>query len=66
MLENYFDKKISNSLLSKYYSLKTASLLRETMWSMVAELISTIDFNYKDYTIQNLENFRKAFQKLNI
>ena len=66
MLENYFDKKISNSLLSKYYCLKTASLLRETMWSMVAELISTIDFNYKDYTIQNLENFRKAFQKLNI
>ncbi len=66
MLENYFDKKISNSLLSKYYCLKTASLLRETMWSMVAELISTINFNYENYTGQNLEDFRKAFQKLNI
>ncbi len=66
MLENYFDCKISNSLLNKYYCLKTASLLRETMWSMVAEIISNIDFDYKSYTEQNLENFKKSFQKLEL
>jgi Predicted choline kinase involved in LPS biosynthesis len=66
MLETYFEKKISNSLLNKYYCLKTASLLRETMWSMVAEIISEIDFDYENYTKQNMENFNKAFKNLGI
>ena len=66
MLENYFEKKISNSLMHKYYCIKTASLLRETMWSMVAEIISKIDFDYKSYTTQNMENFNKSFKSLGI
>ena len=66
MLENYFDKKITDLLLQKYYALKTASLLRETMWSMVAELISKIDFDYKKYTEENLTRFQKAFKNLDI
>ena len=66
MLENYFDKKITDLLLQKYYALKTASLLRETMWSMVAELISKIDFDYKKYTEENLKRFQKAFKNLDI
>ncbi len=66
MLENYFEKKVSNSLLHKYYCLKAASLLRETMWSMVAEKISKIDFDYQNYTKKNMENFNKAFKSLRI
>ena len=66
MLENYFEQKISNSLLHKFYCIKTASLLRETMWSMVAEIISKIDFDYENYTKQNMENFNKAFKNLRI
>ena len=66
MLENYFDEKITDLLLQKYYALKTASLLRETMWSMVAELISKIDFDYKKYTEENLNRFQKAFKNLDI
>ena len=66
MLENYFEKKVSNSLLHKYYCLKAASLLRETMWSMVAEKISKIDFDYQNYTKKNMENFNKAFKNLRI
>ena len=66
MLENYFDEKITDLLLQKYYALKTASLLRETMWSMVAELISKIDFDYEKYTEENLTRFQKAFKNLNI
>ena len=35
LLENYYEKKIDNKLLLQFNSMKCASLLRETMWSMV-------------------------------
>ena len=66
LLENYFDKKIDDKLLLQYHSLKCASLLRETMWSMVAELISKIDFDYKNYTQENLSKFNQSYQNLNL
>ena len=50
--------------MHKFYCMKTASLLRETMWSMVAEIISKIDFDYKNYTQENLENFNKSYKNL--
>ena len=34
--------------------MKCASLLRETMWSMVSEIHSTLDFDYVAYTAENL------------
>ena len=64
MLENYFENKISNTLIHKFNCIKVASLLRETMWSMVAEIVSKIDFDYKSYTEQNLENFYQAYKNL--
>ena len=66
LLENYFDKKIDDKLLLQYHSLKCASLLRETMWSMVAELISKIDFNYNNYTQKNLLKFNQSYKNLNL
>ncbi len=66
LLENYFDKKIDDKLLLQYHSLKCASLLRETMWSMVAELISKIDFDYKNYTQENLLKFNQSYKNLNL
>ena len=66
LLENYFDKKIDDKLLLKYNSLKCSSLLRETMWSMVAELISKIDFDYKNYTQENLSKFNQSYKNLNL
>ena len=64
LLENYFEKNINDKLLLKYNSLKCASLLRETMWSMVSELISKIDFDYAKYTEENLSKFNEAYKKL--
>ena len=66
LLENYFDKKIDDKLLLQYHSLKCASLLRETMWSMVAELISKIDFDYKNYTQENLLKFNQSYKNMNL
>ena len=66
LLENYFEKKISDQILLKYNSLKCASLLRETMWSMVSEITSKIDFDYKNYTEENLLKFNNEFKKLDL
>ena len=64
LLENYFDKKINDELLLKYNSLKCASLLRETMWSMVSEITSKIDFDYKKYTEENLKKYKQSYKML--
>ena len=66
LLENYFENKINDKLLLQYNSLKCASLLRETMWSMVSELTSKIEFNYAEYTEENLSKFNQTFKNLDI
>ena len=63
LLENYFEKKLTSKLFIKYKAIKCASLLRETMWSMVSEITSKIDFDYKSYTADNLIKFNKAFDE---
>jgi thiamine kinase-like enzyme len=44
--------------------MKTASLLRETMWSMVSEITSKLEFDYGEYTQENLIKFNEAFESL--
>ncbi|MFV2039756.1 MAG: phosphotransferase family protein, partial [Acidimicrobiales bacterium] len=61
LLEMYFEEKISDSLRRRYGAMKCASLLRESMWSMVSEHHSTIDFDYMAYTDLNLERFEAAW-----
>ena len=63
-LKMYYEKSISNDFLLKYDSMKTASLLRETMWSMVSEITSKLDFDYGEYTQENLSKFNDAFDRL--
>ena len=64
VLEMYFKEKPSKDLIIKYNAMKTASLLRETMWSMVSEITSKIEFNYAEYTSDNLRKFEESFDKL--
>jgi len=64
LLENYFEKKINPQLLNQYNCLKCASLLRETMWSMVSEITSNIDFDYANYTNENLLKFEEAYKNI--
>ena len=66
LLENYYEKKISEELLKKYYSIKCSALLRETMWSMVSELTSEIEFDYKSYTNEYFDKFNESFKRLNL
>jgi thiamine kinase-like enzyme len=63
-LEMYYEKTLTNDILLKYNSMKTASLLRETMWSMVSEITSKLEFDYGLYTQENLSKFNEAFESL--
>ena len=65
MLETYFEAPITDDLRRRYGAMKCASLLRETMWSMVSEITSEIDFDYADYSAKNLAQFRVAFDTFN-
>jgi thiamine kinase-like enzyme len=60
LLENYFERAADAQLLHRYHAMKCASLLRETMWSMVSEISSEIKFDYAAYTADNLARFRAA------
>jgi thiamine kinase-like enzyme len=61
LLESYFDRTVSDDLRRRYAAMKCASLLRETMWSMVSEITSTLDFDYAAYTAENLARFERAW-----
>ena len=61
MLTAYFDAPPDRDLWSRYGAMKCASLLRETMWSMVSEITSSLDFDYATYTSENLETYRTAY-----
>ena len=63
MLETYYSVSLDASLRRRYSAMKCASLLRESMWSMVSELYSTIDFDYVAYTTENLERFEAAWRQ---
>ncbi|MEQ8266506.1 MAG: choline/ethanolamine kinase family protein [Parvibaculum sp.] len=62
LLEAYFEKSATDDLLYRYQAMKCASLLRETMWSMVSEIHSKIDFDYAAYTAENLSRFNATYK----
>ena len=62
LLETYFEAPLEDALWHRYQAMKCASLLRETMWSMVSEIHSTLDFDYAAYTRENRTRFDTAFK----
>jgi thiamine kinase-like enzyme len=57
----YFGKPVDDQLRRRAAAMTAASLLRETMWSMVSEIHSTVDFDYAAYTAENLRRFEAAY-----
>jgi len=64
LLEAYFERPLDGDLKRRYGAMKCASLLRETLWSMVSEIHSTLDFDYAAYTRDYLARFDRAFAEL--
>ncbi len=60
LLTAYFGAPPDDDMWRRYGAMKCASLLRETMWSMVSEIHSSIDFDFAAYTADNLARFDQA------
>ena len=62
VLERYFGK-VDAAMERRFEAMKCASLLRETMWSMVSEVFSKVEFDYKAYTSDYLARFGRAYDE---
>jgi thiamine kinase-like enzyme len=61
VLSLYFGKPVDDELRRRAAAMTAASLLRETMWSMVSEIHSDLDFDYAAYTAENLRRFEATY-----
>jgi len=66
LLGLYFDRAPDTDLRRQLAAMKTASLLRETLWSMVSELNSSVDFDFAAYTDDNLARLERAWDAFRI
>jgi len=64
VVESYFGRALDADLRRRYQAMKCASLLRETMWGMISEIHSTIDFDYRVYSSDYLARFEQALAAL--
>ena len=61
LLEAYYETPVSAALWRRFQAMCCASLLRETLWSMVSEVSSRIDFDYRAYTAEYRARFEAAY-----
>lgn len=61
LLDAYFERDVTDELWRRYQAMKCASLLRETLWSMVSEIHSTLSFDYASYTAENLKRLQASY-----
>ncbi len=62
LLEAYFRRPVTDGLRRRLSAMKCASLLRETLWSIVSEIHSSLDFDYASYTEENRSRFEAAYE----
>ncbi len=62
ILEAYYQQPVTDQLRHRLAAMKCVSLLRETLWSIVSEIHSSLDFDYEDYTAKNLSRFENAYE----
>ncbi|MDP3195769.1 choline kinase family protein [Tabrizicola sp.] len=60
LLRAYFGAPPDADLWRRYRAMKAAAALREAMWSMVQEIHSKLDFDYRAYTADYLDTYRQA------
>jgi thiamine kinase-like enzyme len=62
LLAAYFGRAPDGLMISRYEAMKCASLMRETLWSMVSELTSTVQgVDFAAYTRENRARFEAAW-----
>lgn len=63
LLNAYFGLSPEPQTIRRYHAFKCASLMRETLWSVVQEIHSHLDFDYAAYTEENLSRFETAYDE---
>lgn len=63
VLQCYFGRAPDARLWKQFNAMRCMSLLRETLWSMVSEIRSTIDFDYAAYTEDYVRRFEQAYER---
>jgi len=61
LIEAYYQQPVTDTQRRRLSAMKCVSLLRETLWSIVSETHSKIDFDYVDYTGKNIDRFDHAY-----
>ena len=64
LLRLYFGAEPDAGLARRFAGMRCVSLLRETMWSMAAEIHSRLDFDAPAYTARQLARFEEALRLL--
>ena len=62
ILETYYQQPVTDRLRRRFAAMKCVSLLRETLWSIISEIHSTLDFDYVGYTGKNLVRLEKTYE----
>jgi thiamine kinase-like enzyme len=63
LLSLYFGTEPGPALLRSFEAMRCVSLMRETMWSMVAEIHSTIELDFPAYTAEQRARFEEALAR---
>lgn len=63
VVSEYFGRPVDDALRLKSAAMTAVSLLRETLWAMVSEIHSTVDFDYAAYTAENLSRFEASYAR---
>jgi thiamine kinase-like enzyme len=61
LVSSYFGRPVDAALRRQAAAMTAASLLRETLWAMVSEIHSSVDFDYAAYTAENLSRFETSY-----
>ena len=62
VLETYYQQSVTDRQRRRLAAMKCVSLLRETLWSIVSEIHSTLEFDYVNYTQKNLTRLEQAYE----
>lgn len=63
LVETYLDRRMTPDDRRRFHAVKCASLMRETLWSVVQEIHATLDFDFVAYTAENLARFDAAYEE---
>ena len=58
ILEQYYEDSVSSKLMCQLNIIKCASIIREILWSMIAEIKMPINYDFNNYTLKALEKYK--------